>query len=196
MYDPSNPVLYTNRAMVNLKLSLFDHVIKDAEVAIRLVPNNMKAIFLLAQAQLATNSFTDALVSAKKARELCLEGLYLGQRDGNSIGPITDLVLKCKKVCWEAQELENQRKRNRVLDEILCLLEERRDKEIESLRRTGDDNIDEIKIVEHKCHDLSEELRRICEMASGEKKREVPDWCIDHITFSVMLDPVVVSTKV
>jgi STIP1 family protein 1 len=42
-----------------------------------------------------------------------------------------------------------------------------------------------------------EELRRTFEQAGlmGEegKRRKVPDWCIDDITFSVMLDPVVVS---
>jgi STIP1 family protein 1 len=40
------------------------------------------------------------------------------------------------------------------------------------------------------------ELRRTFELAgvNGEegKRRKVPDWCLDDITFSVMLDPVVV----
>jgi hypothetical protein len=42
-----------------------------------------------------------------------------------------------------------------------------------------------------------EELRRIFDAAKiggGEaRRRKVPDWCVDDITFSVMLDPVVVS---
>ena len=42
------------------------------------------------------------------------------------------------------------------------------------------------------------EVRRVWESAEGcnglERRRKVPDWCVDDITFSVMLDPVVVCS--
>jgi hypothetical protein len=50
--------------------------------------------------------------------------------------------------------------------------------------------------VEERYKGKIEELRRTFELAGYNaqeaKKRKVPDWCLDDITFSVMLDPVVV----
>ncbi|CAD6499952.1 BgTH12-04057 [Blumeria graminis f. sp. triticale] len=192
-YDPNNPVLYTNRSMALLKLSLFNRVISDAEHAISLLPQNMKAYFQLAQAQLALDSSFDALLSAEKAHKLCLHEIQVGGKGGSSIGPITELVLRCKKINWERKECEKEKKRCKLLAEVISGLEGSRDREMDQLRSLGEDE-STIKDVHEKYDSMVEETRKIWASATGERKREVPEWCVDNITFSVMLDPVVTKT--
>ncbi|RKF72605.1 E3 ubiquitin-protein ligase CHIP [Golovinomyces cichoracearum] len=193
-HDPKNHLLLTNRAMVLLRLCLYDRVIDDAKLAISLFPQNMKAYFLLAQAQLAKLSYADALFSAQKAREYCLDEMYAGKKGANSIEPITELVLKCKKKNWESKEREREISHTKLLREVQCGLEERRDKKKAHLKATGNGNEAEVQEVEKEYQELTEEFRRIWGLGTGEKKREVPDWCIDSITLMVMLDPVVTKT--
>lgn len=192
--DPQNSVLYTNRAMVLLKLNLYDRVIEDAIYAIRLHPLNMKAYFQLAQAQLALNCYQEALHSAKMARKFCMEEMYEGTKGANSIEPITELVMKCKKMDWEARERERETSRSKLFHEAQIGLVERRDKIIAELRNAGEENVEKIKEIEVEYEGMIEEFKRIWGIATGEKKRQVPDWCIDDITFSVMLDPVITKT--
>ncbi|SZF01191.1 unnamed protein product [Blumeria hordei] len=192
-YDPNNPVLYTNRSMALLKLSLFNRVVSDAEHAISLLPQNMKAYFQLAKAQLALDSSSDALLSAEKAHKLCLHEVQVGGKGGSSIGPITDLVLKCKKRNWEKNECVKEKKRCKLLAEVISGLEGSRDREMDQLRNLGEDE-SAIKDVYEKYDGMIEETRKIWASATGERKREVPEWCVDNITFSVMLDPVVTKT--
>ncbi|KAI6244929.1 E3 ubiquitin-protein ligase CHIP [Erysiphe necator] len=192
--DPQNPVLYTNRAMVLLKLSLHHRVIEDAQCALRLLPSNMKAYFQLAQAQLALNYYDEAFQSAKTARKFCMEEMYAGTKGANSIEPITELVMKCKKMGWEAQESKREMNRSKLSHELQYGLEERRDKKIAELRNSGHGNEEKIKETMDEYQGLIEEFKRTWGIATGEKKREVPDWCIDDISFSVMLDPVITKT--
>jgi STIP1 family protein 1 len=132
----------------------------------------MKAYFQLAQAQIALYDAESALNSAKEAHRLCVEEIAVGGKGGTSIGPITELVLRCKKEDWERREGERLRARGGLLEGLVGFLEkEGREGEVEELRR------------------VFEEGGR-----GGEaRRRKVPDWCVDDITFSVMLDPVVVS---
>ncbi|KAI0997265.1 hypothetical protein K3495_g10921 [Podosphaera aphanis] len=192
-HDPNNHLLYTNRAMALLKLSHYRSVISDTKHAISLYPLNMKAYFQLAQAQLALNLYSEALTSVEMAHKLCLEELQSGGKGGNSIGPITELVLKCKKLDWEAREKEREKNSSKVLREIITGFEDKRDAEIKRLNQI-DENEKTIKKVTDEYNDMIEETKRVWRLASGEKKRDVPDWCIDDITFSVMLDPVITKT--
>ena len=66
----------------------------------------MKAHFQLAQAQIALHYAEDALESARTAHTLCVEEVVAGGKGGSSIGPITELVLRCKKERWEEREGE------------------------------------------------------------------------------------------
>lgn len=154
----------------------------------------MKAYFQLAQAQLALRKLPIALNSALTAHKYCVEELREGQKGGNSIGPITELVLKCKKEDWERREAE-RRPGAEVEREVIRSLEERRERDLIGL--AGEDE----QGVRARYRGLIDETRRAFELAarSGEseeekkRRRTVPDWIVDDITFSVMVDPVVVS---
>lgn len=78
-YDPSNALLYTNRAMALLKLHIYPDVVVDSLHAISLLPyrETMKAHFQLAQAYVELKH-PDALANAKIAHELCVEEIHIG----------------------------------------------------------------------------------------------------------------------
>jgi STIP1 family protein 1 len=178
-----------------LKLSQWDPVINDSLHAISLLPQNMKAYYYLAQAQIALSQPGAALTSAQKAHELCVKEIHTGGKGGASIGVITELVLRCKKEDWERRERERSRRRGGLREEIMELLVKERDRvmqeaedggqqgEVGDLRREYEDKIDDLK-----------ELFASSDLAHDPKQRKpVPDWVVDDITFSVMVDPVVVS---
>ncbi|CZT06285.1 related to CHIP protein (carboxyl terminus of Hsc70-interacting protein) [Rhynchosporium agropyri] len=202
-HDPSNPLLYTNRSMALLKLQLYPRVILDTRQAISLLPQNMKAYFQLAQAQIALSDSTAALTSAKKAHELCVEECINGGKGASSIGPITDLVLRAKKEDWERREDERVRGMGGLLRDVVKGMEESRDRELEDIKGEGDEEEEEEKVSEVVWRWLKkiEEVRSVFETAEANagtkdqsRRRKVPDWCVDDITFSVMLDPVVTKT--
>lgn len=199
-YDPTNPLLYTNRAMALLKLHSYAEVITDSLHAISLLEyrDTMKAHFQLAQAQIALNHQADALKNAKIAHELCVEEIHAGGKGGSSIGPITELVLKCKKEDWENRENERLKTRNGLLYELEDALREKMNSELQRLHEKGNPDSESVAKVTRKYDDKLGELRSTFEIAnlmnSEDKRRKVPDWCIDDITFSVMYDPVVTKT--
>jgi STIP1 family protein 1 len=159
----------------------------------------MKAYFQLAQAQIALHNPEEALESAKMAHKLCIDEVVSGGKGGSSIGPITELVLRCKKERWEVREEERIRRRGGLLRELIRGLERDREAHISVLRGEGALD-DEIEGVNRKYQGKIEEVKRTFELAGtmGEqgKRRKVPDWCLDDITFSVMLDPVVVGLPI
>ena len=149
----------------------------------------MKAYYQLAQAQIALHQEAEALDSAKTAHRLCVEECRktpMG-KGSSSIGHITELVLRCKREWWEAREKKRLKERGGLLEELVDELESKKKRATEAGRKTLALEYDE----------RVEELRRTFEQAGlmGEegKRRKVPDWCLDDISFSVMLDPVVVS---
>jgi STIP1 homology and U-box containing protein 1 len=157
----------------------------------------MKAHFQLAQAQIALHNPSSALESSKLAHKLCIDEIVAGGKGGGSIGPITELVLRCKKELWEQREDERLRKRGGLLEECARGLERERDAYV-SVLQAEEGKEEEVERVKERYGQKIEELRRIFELAgaAGEegKRRKVPDWCLDDITFSVMLDPVVVCS--
>ncbi len=202
-YDPSNPVLYTNRAMALLKLHNYLKVVDDSVHAISLLEykESMKAHFQLAQAQVALQHQGEALKNAKIAHELCVEEIHKGGKGASSIGPITELVLRCKKEDWERREEERLKRRGGLLVELEEDFEHKKRHEVRELQEKSPGGIvDEADLMqlEKKYADKVAELRRTFEAAnlngSEAKRRQVPDWIVDNITFSVMLDPVVVSS--
>lgn len=211
-HDPLNPLLYTNRSMALLKLSLYTRVITDSQHAISLSspntapkpslypsPNSsiMKAYFQLAQAQIALHDPVDALKSAKKAHELCVDECAVGGKGASSIGPITELVLRCKREAWERKEAERLRSRPGLLVDVLNVMEKQRDAEISNVTQAGngEEGRDGKRArLRGEWETKMEDVRKVFEKAGEdkEKRREVPDWAVDDITFAVMLDPVVV----
>ena len=161
--------------------------------AIGLDPSSMKAWYYLAQAQINVHHPNEALSSALRAYEICL---HTGD---SSAGPIVNLILRAKKEKWEAKEKERIRRRSDLLDELE-----------KGLKRMGEYECNNIKDTLHKGQiTQSEAEEQEAEVAATTKskieevqnsfaisdpkhlqRREVPDWLIDNITFSVMYDPV------
>ena len=171
--------------MARLRLAQWDNAIADCNECLRLSPDSMKAHYNLSQAHLALRAFDDALKHALRAHELCVK-----QAD-KSLATITSHVLKCKKERWEAMEKKRLREISGLEGEVMAVLQRERD------RLLQDESLTEIqrKELEDEWQSKLERMREVFERArpKEEKKRVVPDWAIDDISFCVMVDPVIVS---
>lgn len=183
--DPKNPALYTNRAMARLRMGLWDSVISDCNDCLELASDNMKAHYYLSQAYLALHDYNDALEHAKRAHELCIA------KDDKSLASVTQQVLKCKKERWEDMDRRRRREGTELESEVVAMMERERD---EALREVSDET--ERKEVGEEWEQKITQMRRIFEKARAaeEKKRTVPDWAIDDISFGIMIDPVITKT--
>ncbi|KAL9010349.1 MAG: hypothetical protein Q9173_004713 [Seirophora scorigena] len=218
--DPSNPKLFTNRAMTRIRLQSWDACVDDCLHSIALLPANMKAYYYLAQAQLALHHPNEALTSACAAYDLCLDAGSWNASTPN----VSQLVLQAKKEKWEAAERERMRRRSDLLRELEDGLLAMRSFELENwavkhgttvnttaVENTNNDNDNNnnnatnttsTAAQEEKTDilDISrrkiEELRSVFAVAdpANLQRREVPDWLIDNISFCVMHDPVVTCT--
>lgn len=128
-----------------------------------------------------------------------MEEIHVGGKGGTSIGMITELVLKCKKEDWERRESERLAGRNGLLYELEDALREKKGEELRRLGENGIPDEEGIAKIQNKYEAKLGELRSTFEIANmmsfEDKRRKVPDWVVDDITFSVMLDPVVVSAS-
>ncbi|KAK3903017.1 hypothetical protein C8A05DRAFT_33262 [Staphylotrichum tortipilum] len=196
--DPQNPALYTNRAMARLKLSQWDSAIADCASCLRLQPDSMKAHYSLSQAHLALRAHDDALSHALRAHELCVAAA------DKSLGTITAHVLRCKKERWDERERRRVREMGELEEEVVELLERGREAAVRELGG-GDEGGDGgeggegavvREEVEEEWRRKMERVREVFERArpAQEKKRVVPDWAIDDISFCVMVDPVITKT--
>lgn len=184
--DPKNPALYTNRAMARLKLGHWESVITDCQTCLGLAPQNMKAHYYLAQAQLSIGDFDSSLTNALAAHKIC------ATTNDKSLGAITNIVLRCKKDRWEDKEKKRLRQERELEEEMLAMLVRDRD---DMLAAEGDET--ERRIIEEEAGEKMQTLSKVFENARTQslKRREVPDWAIDDISFAIMVDPVVVSQK-
>lgn len=184
--DPNNSALYTNRAMARLKLSRWDDVIADCHDCLRLAPDNLKAHYWLSQAHLALHAYDDALEHARKAHDLCVKTM------DRSLATITAHVLKCKKERWDDMEKRRIRETSGLENEVIELLQRERD---QAVRDAMDLDEGGRKEIEDEWDKKIEAMRDVFERArtGKEKRRKVPDWAIDDISFEVMVDPVIVS---
>ncbi|KAH8804934.1 hypothetical protein F5884DRAFT_431352 [Xylogone sp. PMI_703] len=197
LWDSTNPSFYVNRAMARLKLKQWDGVITDSLEAIRLKENNMKAWYNLAQAQAAKGEMEAAVESSLRAHKECLREMREGGRGGSSLGSITELVLRCKKDRWDQLEKWRLARQSGVVGEAVRGLELRRDEKIQEVISQGGNDVESTVLEIRKEYDVMiEDLRKAFEQAGveGARKRTVPDWCIDDITFAIMVDPVVTKT--
>jgi STIP1 family protein 1 len=182
--DPKNPALYTNRAMARLKMSLWDSVIADCNDCLRLGQDNMKAHYYLSQAYLSLHNYADALDHAQRAHELCVRA------NDKSLASITAQVLKCKKERWEDMERRRRREGNDLEAEVIAMMQRERDEALQDRMEDG-----ERREVEAEWEQKLATMRRVFEKARAaeERRRKVPNWAIDDISFMVMVDPVMVS---
>lgn len=184
--DPNNPALYTNRAMARLKLAQWDSAIADCTECLKRAPDSMKAHYSLSQAHLALHAYDDAVEHALTAHRLCAAAL------DKSLTTITAHVLRCKKERWDDREKRRVREDADLELEVLGLLEKER---LAAAKEVGDLDEGSRREIEDEWRAKIERMRDVFEKArpTKQKRREVPDWAIDDISFCVMVDPVVVS---
>ncbi|QUC19803.1 uncharacterized protein UV8b_04044 [Ustilaginoidea virens] len=184
--DPKNATLYSNRAMARLRLGYWDSVIADCQTCLSLTPSSMKAHYYLSQALLAVGDFESALLHALKAHELCVS------TNDKSLGAITAMVLKCKKERWEHMDKTRSREARDLEVHLLALLAQERDTMLAGAQ--GDDL--ETSLIREESERKLDQMKDIFERArlQAAKRREVPDWVVDDITFGIMLDPVITKT--
>lgn len=173
--------------MARLKLNHWDSVIADCETCLSLSPNNMKAHYYLAQAQLSLRDYDAALSNALEAHRLC------AANNDKSLAAVTSIVLRCKKERWADREKKRLREERELEDRMMDLLRKDRD---EMLAAVAPDDEAEKKAVEEEAEQRMTVLRNVFEAAreQNQNKREVPEWAIDDISFNVMVDPVITKT--
>jgi STIP1 family protein 1 len=174
---------------------MYTEVLPDCAASLELSPINMKAHFLLAQAEIEVGKLDEAYANALTAYELCSGrgGHGVDKAWERSLAPVTALVLRCKKEIWERREDARLRTRNALLAELQAAMV--RDHEAELGRVEGEPEKAEVRA---RWAEKEAELRHVWEAAADKegKRRVVPDWAIDNITFSVMHDPAMVSVSV
>ncbi|GAP84736.1 putative STIP1 likey and U-box containing protein 1 [Rosellinia necatrix] len=183
--DDTNPSLYTNRAMARIKLALYETACSDCYASLKLSGSNMKAHFILSQCLLAMHDVNGALENAIQAHRLGSES------SDKSLPHITTQVLRCKKERWDQKEKQRLREGQELENQLIALLEQDKDT---SLNYCSTET-EQAEIAEEYNKKI-EILRSTFEAArsAAEKKREVPDWVIDDISFGIMVDPVITKT--
>ncbi|KAH0543444.1 hypothetical protein FGG08_002209 [Glutinoglossum americanum] len=164
--DPKNHIFFTNRAFARIKLSSWGDVIDDCIKSIELSPQNMKAFYYLAQAQLELNRPNEALASARKAYDICVD------TGSTSMSYISALVLRIKKELWEHRERSRIRDQDELLAELTDRLERARDMQeaavsgdLDRGEKSTSEAEEDIRII----HDISQrkidELHRVFALA-------------------------------
>ncbi|CAN8101925.1 unnamed protein product [Discula destructiva] len=185
--DAKDPKLYTNRAMARCKLQRWEDAMADCQTCLSLSPDNMKAVFYMSEAQLELKDYDNALENAHRAYEM-----FAHSEDGlKSLTNVTKLVLRCKKERWENTERRRLRETSDLERELINMMERERNAAVASATdamELGDIQADWLTKIET--------LKATFKLAGGEagKRREVPDWAIDDITFGIMVDPVMTKT--
>ncbi|KAK6852947.1 U-box-domain-containing protein [Apiospora arundinis] len=190
--DNTNPALYTNRAMARLRLGLWDSAIADCQACLKLSGESMKAYYYLAQAYLELRAFDDAVSHASRARELC------AATNDKSLTQVTALVLRCKKNRWDDAEKKRKRANKELEEDILATMRREKEDSLAAINPVDDgsatpENDGDRRQVAEEWDAKMEQLSRVFESARAneDKRREVPEWAIDDITFAFMVDPVI-----
>ncbi|KAI0452039.1 U-box domain-containing protein [Xylaria acuta] len=183
--DAANPYLYTNRAMSRTKLALHEEAASDCYTSLKLSGPNMKAYFLLSQCLVALHDFNGALENALEAHKMGTE------TNDKSLPQLTTQVLRCKKERWDELEKRRSREGQELEKELIRLLEREHHANIAD----SASDIERAEILEEFANKITllEATFEAARSASG-KKREVPDWVIDDISFGIMVDPVITKT--
>ncbi|KAF8535994.1 hypothetical protein BDD12DRAFT_852937 [Trichophaea hybrida] len=190
---PTNAAYFTNRALTRVRMEQWDAVVTDCEKAIELLPTSLKAYTYLGSALLHLNRPAESFTASQKAYQLAIS-----QRSP-SIPQIAASCLEAKKARWEVSETARIARESSLLRETQeTILREAKAKG-DKLRSTGMYGGFGI-AGEEAAKEMEEEGRRRCReledvfgKAEAEtlRRRVVPEWLVDNITFGVMWDPVV-----
>ncbi|CZT17651.1 related to U-box domain protein [Ramularia collo-cygni] len=197
-----NPLIFTNRANVRLKLQKYDAAVNDCLKSIEITGasgQNHKAFYFLAQAQLALHHPHEALSSALTAYGQVLHPSPAAKISPLDLQTFSAFVLKCKKAKFSFRDRERLRRQGDMRAEFEDMLETTKQSElvtISQLLHSG-------QLGQVEAFERSEEiknnfatkfatLRSVFEAADPKnfKPKEIPDHLIDMITFEPMHDPV------
>lgn len=169
--------------MSRIKLALFDSASIDCYACLKLSGPNMKAYFILSQCLLALHDVEGALKNALLAYRLGSES------SDKSLAHLTSQVLRCKKERWDEMEKKRLREGQELENQLIWLMQ--REQSENAALCTSD--IERAEVMEESEKNMNL-LRSTFEAArsASEKRREVPDWVIDDISFGIMIDPVMV----
>jgi STIP1 family protein 1 len=179
--------------MCRLNTKQLDGAVADCEKCLSVDPKNMKAHYLLAKARLELGDASSASEAARAAYDLC----RLQQDDGSaaaaaraSLDMTLQLLLQCRRARWDALERARRRENDDLQREVMALLA--RDREEALADAQGE--MERAEIEEESARKRTQ-MEAVFERSRAEddRKRELPDWLIDDISFNVMVDPVVVS---
>lgn len=173
--------------MARLKLSLWDSVIADCQACLKLNGESMKAHYYLAQAYLELRAYDDAVAHANRAREIC------AVTNDKSLAQVTTLVLRCKKDRWDDAEKKRKREHKELEEDVLETMRREKAEALEMMTSPDADATDgDRRQVAQEWDAKIAQLVKVFEAArtNEEKRREVPEWAIDDITFGFMVDPV------
>lgn len=191
--------------MARLRLAQWDSAVADCRECLRLAPDSIKAHYSLSQAYLELRAHDDALRHGLRAHVLCV-----GAGSDKSLATLTAHVLRCKKARWDERERARARETADLEAEVLALLERERRRAVRDAAADQDqdpqDGHDDggdggrssssREEIEAEWARKMEQMRDVFEKArpKEERRRQVPDWAIDDISFCVMVDPVIVRS--
>ncbi|EFR00031.1 U-box domain-containing protein [Nannizzia gypsea CBS 118893] len=195
--NSNDPTFFNNRALVRIKLGLWDGAEHDSRIAVDLYgPKNAAAVksnYYLSQALLALQRPAEALEIALAAYKTSLE-----TKNPNS-EPLSRIILRAKQSIWAAKETARIRERNETLKQVEALMEAELRSEMAALHdafekgEMGKVGYDEDKkVLEEEYEKKLKNVRDAFASLDPElQERHMPEHLIDNITFEVMHDPVV-----
>ncbi|KAF2484872.1 hypothetical protein BDY17DRAFT_321767 [Neohortaea acidophila] len=196
-----NPLIFTNRANVRLKLQRWEDAVNDCLKSIEILgPNaqNHKAFYFLAQAQLALNHPHEALASALTAYEQVLHPQPAAKISPKDLETFSAFVLRCKKAKFAVLDRDRLRRQGELRAELEDGLEASKQRDLEDIsRRLHSSHLGQIEATERR-QDVEAayekkfaDLRALFAVNTSNKPREIPDHVVDMITFEPMHDPVI-----
>ncbi|KAK3116800.1 hypothetical protein LTR53_002435 [Teratosphaeriaceae sp. CCFEE 6253] len=197
-----NPLIFTNRANVRLKLQRWDGAVNDCLKSIELTGSNgqnHKAWYFLAQAQLSLHHPNEALSSALSAYNQVLHPQPAAKISPKDLDAFSGFVLKCKKAKFAVRDRDRLRRQGDLRAELEASLESQKQRELDEVtRHLQGRELGTIEASERSAEisttytDKIAALRTVFAAAdpANHKPREVPDYVIDMITFEPMHDPV------
>ncbi|EEQ29300.1 putative RING-type E3 ubiquitin transferase [Microsporum canis] len=195
--NSNDPAFFNNRALVRIKLGLWEGAEHDSRIAVDLYgPKNQAAVksnYYLSQALLGLQRPAEALEIALAAYKSSLE-----TKNPNS-EPLSRIILRAKQSIWAAKETARLRERNETLKQVETLMEAELKAEIATLHEAfqkgemGKVGFEEDKklLEEEYAKKLNNVREAFASVDPELQERHMPEHLIDNITFEVMHDPVV-----
>ncbi|KAF4126921.1 STIP1-like proteiny and U-box containing protein 1 [Geosmithia morbida] len=178
--DPSLTSLYTNRAMCRFNQGNYEGAVTDCDVCIGLDDRSIKAHYFKSKSLQALGADLDAACHhAQRAYEACRAV------DDKSLDMTMAQLLRCRHERWQRREAARRREAQDLEREVLDLLaaQTRRDAD------EAESDLDRAAIADEG-EQKARAMQAIFERArqDADRKRDVPDWLVDDISFNAAIN--------